>query len=616
MPEKEKKSGLHKDLSSIFAGLEEVDDGRSGEKTPIDSPPPREELKTEEKPPSPPLKVSSDEIIVEGTFPRRHNAFIGLDIGQSSIKLVQIYPVAGGWEIGGIALKEFRLEFDEEGLEEKEVLLGELKQLIVKTQSKNCIFICSLGGDNVNTSLIPLARMPNKELQSACRLEAKRRAAFDVGKAVLQSHLVTEETARPGAKLNYLVTVIRKEALTRRLNILQGAGLQVSALLPLPFAWKELLGSLVKDHPESIQSVIDIGSDRTLVSIYRGSNIQFSREFQTGGDEITEAVIQAGRSFGEEVEISWEEAETLKATKNLFRPGPDGPLVGNLSASQVMSMVRPVLERIVQESKRSLEYYTQLFPGAKVSRIQLCGGGALLNGLAKFFQERISVPVELLRLPAGVGFHPSIRAKESVGKLVPRIAAAAALALNRKPEENFVPPLDLFLQKILRSKVAIVVLIVFLFGISFYFYRVKAAGIPNLQALVNSSRTRLAQMEKKLGAYKEADELQMQIQAKERLGQYSSLRQPNWKHILKELSWITPPSIILREIELDKDNFPQGIICQGRVRKGTGALDSEVSNFLVAVGDSPFFKKVKELYLNVNKKNETASFSFSCTLVY
>lgn len=616
MPEKEKKPGLQKDLSSIFAGLEEVDNGRAGKETAPESPKPPEEIEPEEKPAPAPLRIVSDEVIVEGTFPHRRNACVGLDIGQSSIKMVQVYPASGGWEIGGIALKEFRLEFDEEGLEDKESLLGELKQLLAGTRSKNCVFTCSLEGDNVNTSLIPLARMPNKELESACRLEAKRRASFDVGKAVIQSHLVAGETARPGAKLNYLVTVVRREALTRRLDILQSARLQVSGLLPLPFAWKELPGGLSKEEAEAARAVIDIGSDRTLVSIYRGRDVQFSREFQTGADDVTEAIIQAGRSLGKETEISWEKAETLKATKNLFQAGAGGPVIGDLSAPQLMSMVRPVLERIVQESKRSLDYYGQLFPGAKMGRIWLAGGGVLMEGLVKFFQERISLPVEILQLPSGIGFHPSIRGNEDVKKLFPRLAAATALALNRKPETNFLPPLDLFLQKLLRSKVAIAVLIVFLFGISFYFYRVKAAEIPGLKTQVESSRSRLAEMERKLGAYAEAEALQRQILAKQNLGKYSSLRQPNWEHVLKELSRITPPGIILREIELDKDSLPLGVICQGRVRKGTGALDSEVSNFLVAVGDSPFFKNVKELYLDIDEKDRTASFSFSCTLVY
>ncbi len=633
MPEEKKKSGLHKDLSSIFSGLEEIDNGR-GEKNdppqpaeePIEQPAeePAGEDKTGEAEapavlvaPSTPAvsKDVTEKLNLDGSFPRRRNAINGLDIGQSSIKLVQLYPVGDGWEIGGYALQEIRLEQDEEGLDKPDFLLKHLKELIAETGARGQQFVCSLRGDSVNTSLIPLARMPKKEMESACRLEAKRRVAFNVDKAFLQSYSVREKTERPGGKLNHIVTVVRREMVNRRLGILQEAGLQVVALLPLPFAWKAFLNRLVGADASRTAAIVDIGSDRTQVSIFKGEELQFNREFETGGDQVTEAIIQAGLSLGGKVDISWEEAEELKKTKNLLQAGLAAePVKGNLNTSHVISMVRPVLERIAKESQRSLEYYRQLFRGEGVNRIYLSGGGALVPGLARFFQDRVRTPVELLRLPQNVTLHPSLKSREEVNKLFPRLSKAAALAATRKPEINFIPLLDKIVQNILQRKILVILPAVFLFGCSFLFYQSKAKLIPTWKKSVGEKRAQYDRIGRELAPYEVLSELREQLKNREKIGQLAFIRQPNWRGVLKELSRITPSDIILTQIYLVEGVAPQSIFCEGCVvrTKDQASLRSVVTEFIVKVETSPFFKEVEMVSENLEK----GSLKFGCTLVY
>ena len=233
MPENKKKSGLSKEISSIFAGLPEVDNGRGEKPVPSESLPPDTAVKSALSPAVTP-RTLSEEITRDGNFPRRRNALVGLDIGPSSIILVQIYPVASGWEIGGYAIKENRLVQDEDGLVKKDSLLGELKELVAATGCKRGIYLATLRGASISTSLVPLARMPQKELDSACRLEVKRRVSFNVEKALIHSQMVSEAAARPGGKVNYLVTVGRREMIRRRMAILQEANLRVGGLFRFP----------------------------------------------------------------------------------------------------------------------------------------------------------------------------------------------------------------------------------------------------------------------------------------------------------------------------------------------------------------------------------------------
>ena len=237
MPEDKPKSGLGKDISSIFSGLPEIDNGRGGLSVPGPSaPPPSSVLGGEIFPGQTEAKVSFD-----GAFPAHRNAVIGLDIGQSAIKLIQLAHAPGGWEIGGWLIAENELEKTEDGLESRESLLGRLKEAVASSGVRNRSVVVSLRGDNINTSMAAFAPMAKKELQAAARLEAKRRVAFNVEKSLIHPYRLSGEASRPGGKRHFLITTVRKDSLAQRLSVARDAGLNVLALLSQPFAWKEWL---------------------------------------------------------------------------------------------------------------------------------------------------------------------------------------------------------------------------------------------------------------------------------------------------------------------------------------------------------------------------------------
>ncbi len=628
MAEEKKKSGLQKDISSIFAGLEDIDNGRAEkprvppEKVPAPSVPgashsgpvpplPASKLNDSPTSSSPSITVS-ESLISSGSFPKRRNTFIGLDIGSSSIKLIQLYPVSEGWEIGGYAIQEFQTGGTGKGFGESEHFARRLKELFASAGIPRSGVICSLRGDQVSTSLIQLARMPKGELASASRLEAGRRVTFNIEKALLQNIAVEKDPARPGGKLNYIITVANREIVSTILGFLREAGLQAVALLPIPFAWKDFVQDLVGIDASTSVAVVDIGAVRTQVCIYKGDRLHFSREFETGGRHITEAIIQAGQTFGVTTTISWAEAEEIKKSVDLLQADSMQTVKENLSASQVAGMARPVLEKIVQESKRSLEYYRQLYREEEVSQVYLCGGGALLPGFEKFFRQKLRPPVEIIGLLDRVKLHSSISSDEEIRRVLPRLARAAALSMSRSWEVNFIPPLDKILQNILRRRMLILIPIIALFAISFLFYRSKAALIPHQEGIVNAKRKQLDSYQLDLAPYQVLSGLKKQLSAREKVGLYSSLRQPNWKGILKEFSRITPPSIVLSEIISMEGEGLQQILCTGRVLQREASLHSGVTQFIVQVENSPFFKDVEKISEDI----DGGTFSFSCTLIY
>ncbi len=625
MPGEKKKSGLQKDISSIFSGLEDIDNGRQFKPSARTDPSPdpaagsgrlsgADKERSEDSASSflSPPAAPAAELITGGAFPRKRNSFIGLDIGSSAIKLVQVYPVPGGWEIGGYAVQELGSNGGGIAPFENEDIARRLKRIFSETGAPRTGVICGLRYGEVTTTLVQLARMPRNELESACRLEAGRWASFSVERAFLQQVAVDADSVRPGGKISHIVTAAGRETVSRILEVLSESGIQALALLPLPFAWREYLVSILKFDETSPCAVVDVGSTRTLVSIYKGSRLRFSREFENGGRQITEAIVDSGKTFGVSGSITGEEAERIKRTVNFFSADGGRPVKGNLTVSQVGGMVRPVLEKIVQESKRSFDYYRQLYRQEEVGRVYLCGGGTLMPGFVKFFQERVRQSVECLGFPERLNLHSSLGSGEEINNLFPRLARATALALSRKWEVNFIPPLDKIIQNVLRRKVVIIAPVLALFLVSYIFYRSKADLIPVYRRLVEQKQEELAVIEEDLLPYRVLEEFQRQLAERRQAGITDTAHQPNWKGILKEFSRITPSNVVLTRIMTLPGEVPQRILCTGRVIDSPDALGLGVTRFIVRVEHSPFFREVEK----ISEDMDRGTFSFSCTLIY
>jgi type IV pilus assembly protein PilM len=58
----------------------------------------------------------------------------------------------------------------------------------------------------------------------------------------------------------------------------------------------------------------------------------------------------------------------------------------------VYSIVHPLLEELVGEVRRSLEYYSSRYPDAGVRRITLIGGGARFTNIDALFTQSLGIP--------------------------------------------------------------------------------------------------------------------------------------------------------------------------------------------------------------------------------
>lgn len=75
-----------------------------------------------------------------------------------------------------------------------------------------------------------------------------------------------------------------------------------------------------------------------------------------------------------------------------FGAGLGGASAGEIDEAALYNALKPVLDTLVSEVRRSLEYHTSRYPDAAVQRVMIVGGGAKLKNLDVYLTQELGLP--------------------------------------------------------------------------------------------------------------------------------------------------------------------------------------------------------------------------------
>lgn len=315
---------------------------------------------------------------------------IGLDIGSHSIKLVGLKMTSKGPVLTHVGIKKIP---QGEG-EDLNFVSETIKSLYKEVGLKPGKVRLTVSGSGVNTRRITIPSMPKAELKEAVRWEIKDHLSFPVESAKIDFYILDEFVEDNVKKLDLIVVACPDNLIDRTLSIAEGASLQPVHLGVDPFAhWNALL-AFDRLEKEKVVALIDLGSNKTDIHIFKDGILQFSREVTPAGEDITSAIME-GTVSEEEPHLLYERAEKIKHEIAIFsKASPERKDTEAINLSKISFLVRPVLEKLVAEIGRSLDYYKSQFHAERIDRLLLTGGGANLTDIASYLSGELRLPAE------------------------------------------------------------------------------------------------------------------------------------------------------------------------------------------------------------------------------
>lgn len=289
---------------------------------------------------------------------------LGVDIGTTNIKIVQVTSDSGGHVLDTYGIVDASFEIDERKEANIIQTVNVLKMLISRAGVTTKRVVASLPTSVVFTSVIELPKMKEDELQSAVEFEAKKYIPLPLSEVTLSWTAAPQDNPE---KNTVLITAVPNNVLKGYLKIFELAKLEPQAL---EIEALSLIRCLVGNDKGSVL-MIDIGAKTTHLNITENENLVLTRNIPVGGETLTQKI-------SESLKISVSRAEQFKKE------------FGINQTSLIPEMIRPILMQIKQEAMQLQNIYHA--KGKKFDKILLVGGGANLPGFSDFLSD-LGVPI-------------------------------------------------------------------------------------------------------------------------------------------------------------------------------------------------------------------------------
>lgn len=308
----------------------------------------------------------------------KSSPMIGLDIGSSAIKLVQLQETAKGFQLAKFGMVPLTPEVIVDGaIMDANRVVEAIRVLLQEQRVKSKDTAISVSGHSVIAKRIPLPEMSEEELSESIRWEAEQYIPFAIDDVNLDFQILGKSPDKQG-QMDVLLVAVKKEKITDYLTTVTEAGLNPLIVDVDAFAVENMHEINYEFERNRVVALINLGASVMNINILKDGVSIFTRDSAIGGNQYTEAIQK-------ELGLSYEQAERAKRGEEVTGVKPDDiqPLLQNVSAE------------VCTEISRTFDFFKATSAQDRIDQVLLCGGCALLPRSDRFFSERLEVPVSI-----------------------------------------------------------------------------------------------------------------------------------------------------------------------------------------------------------------------------
>lgn len=321
--------------------------------------------------------------IFSSIFSKKTESFLGIDIGASSIKLIQIKRQNGGAVLetyGEISLGPYAGDREGQATSLPDaVIASAIKDLMKESNvtATNCGMAIPIKSSLIFTMNVP--NVSQDRLATIVPIEARKYIPIPISEVTVDWRVIPKEqeageidSKTKKENIEVLVIAVHKEAIESYNAIAKLAGLNLS------FLEIEIFSSIRSVLSRGIKpvAILDIGSSVSKMYFVEYGFVRKSTIINKGSQDIT---VSISKSLG----ISIEEAEKLKR---------ESSLVGKkVKASESLILG---FNRIFSDvTKNIIDYQNK--NNKSIERLVFTGSGANVSGLLEYASTKISAEVEV-----------------------------------------------------------------------------------------------------------------------------------------------------------------------------------------------------------------------------
>ena len=340
---------------------------------------------------------------------------VGLDIGSSAVKLVELKEKKGGaFQLVKLGIERLSPEAIVDGsIMDSSMVVETIQKLNTDRAVKNSNYATSLSGHSVIIKKITLPAMSPEELAESIQWEAEQYIPFDINDVSLD--YVPLNQPGSGDNIDVILVAVKKEKINDYTSVISQTG-KLPVLVDVDaFALQNAYETNYDVDDGKVLALVNIGASVTNVNVLTsGASSQFWRDITFGGNQYTDAIQR-------ELSLSFDQAEELKR----------GHAVGDYTIQQVIPILNSVSEDFAGELRKTLDFFTATSGADRVDEIVLAGGGSGVLNLDAILRDKFGIPVGIMDPFRKINVDESEFNPEELAEIAPSMAIAVGLAIRK-----------------------------------------------------------------------------------------------------------------------------------------------------------------------------------------
>jgi len=351
------------------------------------------------------------------TFGRKKPPLVGLDIGTTAIKLIELsQPTEGTASL-------FRVEshavepLPPGSVVEKKIAnvqsVGEtIAKAVARSGTKAKDAAAAVSGSAVITKVIPMsATLSDSEMEAQIQLEADQYIPYPLEEVNIDFDVLGPSDSG-GDTVDVLLAASRHENVDDRVSALEIGGLTAAIIdveaYAMESAYSLLRGADAEEGEERTVAIADIGATTMTLQVLHDGQTLYTREQNFGSLQLVEEVQ---RRYGVP------RGEALRQV-----------IDGGLPKSYSREVLMPFKEALAQQIGRALQFFYSASTFSRVDQVVLAGGSATIPGIDDLVEARLGNATAVADPFAHMSLSSKVRAR-ALERDGPALMIAVGLAL-------------------------------------------------------------------------------------------------------------------------------------------------------------------------------------------
>ncbi len=341
---------------------------------------------------------------------------IGLDIGYSSVKMIQLAVSSGYRSVVAAAKTDIDPNLNGDKQARRSFVISAVKRMLANGGFRGRSVVSCLSNDSLRIASLRLGQSDSVKIEQAVKKEMQPRFGLDPDKDIINYIVAGDVRHGDEVRSELILLAVDSSTVKNHIDMLTEVGLRPVAVDAIPCALFRGFERLRRRQEDREQTAVfvDVGGRFTTVVFGRVGEISFIKQVPLGSARFDQEVAA---KLGVDIASAQTLRRTLRAERSsttggwelasdkangggqspTFQSYGDGARLDASTRQAVIDAVSAVAEELAREISLCFRYYTVTFRGRRLERAVFAGGGAYEDILLNVLRRQLAVEIELAR---------------------------------------------------------------------------------------------------------------------------------------------------------------------------------------------------------------------------